>query len=116
MTSVILTVNITSQLCQVTKHLSIQWKRVARRLENPGGRGRKASLPLLLPLEARETEEGGTEIAVGAHQDVVAWGGPPRHGRGGPSPTSRGGANGNCSFSTRLALLHKIVILRVVSF
>ena len=75
MTSVILTVNITSQLCGVTKHLSIQWKRLARRLENPGGRGRKAPLPLLLlPLEARETEGGGTEIAVGAHQDVVAWG------------------------------------------
>ena len=71
MTSVILTVNITSQLCRAMKHLSIQWKRQAQRLEHPGGRGRKAPLPLLLlPLEVRETE-GGTEIVVGAHQDVV---------------------------------------------
>ena len=50
------------------KLLNIQWKR----LENPGGgaRGREAPLPLLLlPLEARETEEG-TGGMGGAHQDV----------------------------------------------
>ena len=104
-----------------------------KKLENPGGgaRGRETPLPLLLPpqplllpLEAGETEGGGTEVAEGAHQDVVGGppcrgGGPPRHGRGGPPPMSLrgGGANGSFNYGTRLALLiHKIAILRVVSF
>ena len=91
-------------------------------MESPGGGAqyREAPLPLLLspqfllPIEARETEEG-TEVAVGAHQDVVVLQGMGRthNMEGGGPPTSRGGANGNFSSGTRLALLiHKIAILR----
>ena len=56
--------------------MNTQWK---KRLEDPGGeaRGREAPLPLLLPpqplllhLEAGETEGEGMGVAVGAQQDV----------------------------------------------
>ena len=53
----------------MTKQLSTQWKR----LENLGGGGHKAPLPLFFPpLEAGETVGGGMDVVVGAHQDVVA--------------------------------------------
>ena len=97
--------------------MNTQWK---KKLEDPGGeaRGREAPLPLLLPpqplllhLEAGETEGEGMGVAVGAHQDVGED--PHDMEEGGPPPTNGGGANRNFSSGTRLALLiHKIAILR----
>ena len=50
--------------------MNTTWKRI---LKNPGGGGREApTQPLLPPLEAGEIGGGGMEVAVGAHQDMMA--------------------------------------------